>query len=83
MNLGEKIAWVLENYQPNNTNKVVEYYTTSSDNHETVHKDILPQEATIKILESFAKDYEKYGECAGSDPKGQWIRIMDFEIIDS
>lgn len=83
MNLGEKIAWVIENYKPNHENKVVEYYTTSSDNHVTVHSDVLPQDSAIESLKRLAKAYEKHGECVGSDSKGHLVRVTDFELVDT
>lgn len=82
MDLSEKIMYIIDNFKGNHPNRVVELYTSSETNHEKVYRYTLSPNTTRFALLSLLEDYERYGECAGSDPKGHWIRIIDFELID-
>lgn len=79
MNLGEKLKNLINNYQEGNKLKV--YSTSSEDQHKTVHEFTWDSDLALRILKGSLDGFEKYGDCAGSDPKGQWIINFDFELI--
>ena len=79
MNLGEKIKYLISTFEEDKTLKV--YFTSSDDNYEKVQEYIWDTHMAIDILRSSLETFEKYGECAGSDPKGYWIRNIDYELI--
>jgi hypothetical protein len=85
MNLGEKIKEILSFIKENNTKNysIKEFYTTSEDQHKTINEYVFGTENGVaeKMLNAYLKCFEEYGECAGSDPKGQWIVITDFELL--
>jgi len=35
----------------------------------------------VEFINSFIKDFDKYGELVGCDGKGYTVRILDFELI--
>lgn len=79
MNLGEKLQNLIDNYREGNKLKV--YSTSSEDQHKTVDEFVWSSDLALRILKSSLEGFEKYGDCAGSDPKGHWIINFDFELI--
>lgn len=76
MNLEEKIQYIIDNYEDGD--KIVISYTTSEDNHDGVWQ--FPN-GYIEHMPSYLEDYKKYGEVAGCDPKGVWMRYINFELM--
>lgn len=78
----EKIEQIISKFKDNHPNRVMEFWTSSEDNHEKINELVLPMVATKMILQLRLDEFEKYGEIAGCDPKGHWIKIIDFELRD-
>lgn len=80
MNLGEKIKQILEDFDPTKSNVVVAHYNSSRDNHEKTYTDISPKEMTVQMMINLLRDFNEYGECAWGNPKGHWVKYIDFEL---
>ena len=79
MSLGELLENLINEY--NEGDKLKVYSTSSEDNHKNTHEYIWGENVSLSILTNSFNDFEVYGECAGSDPKGHWIRNIKFELI--
>ena len=79
MNLGDKLKKLIEDYQDGDKLKI--YSTSSETNHEKVEEFTWDSNLALRILKSSLEGFENYGDCAGTDPKGQWIINFDFELV--
>lgn len=79
MNLGEKLKHLIENYQEGDKLKV--YFTSSDTDYKRANEHVWDSHVSFKMLDAYLLDFAKYGECAGCDPKGVWIKDIDFELI--
>lgn len=79
MNLGEKLHLLIDGYEE--TDKLKVFSTSSEDNHQKVNEYIWDADMVLVILKNSLKDFEKYGDCEGTDPKGNWIKNIDFELV--
>lgn len=76
MNLGEKIQYVIDNYEDGD--KVAISYTTSTDNHSEVYVFI---NNNAEFMSNYLEDYQKYGVVEGCDPKGIWLKYINFKLL--
>lgn len=75
MNLGEKIQYIIDNFQ--DYDSIVIFYTESTDNH---LKKRMFTSHFVECMHSYLKDYQEYGVVEGCDPKGVWFKFIDFEL---